>query len=147
MSVRNGCRSVPSRCAAKRLRPPRMSQLIEYDSESIDIRGGRNRFAAHLLGTGVFWRHDLVTGLGQAQIAPRRIQQLGNAEIQQFRNSILRYEDVCGFDVTVYDEVSVRVFNCCTHTAEQLQSRPQRRSIASAILVNGYSINIFHYQI
>src|SRR5262249_27915725 len=88
--------------------PPTREQLVEDDSERIDVRRGRDRLAADLLRAGVVRRHHRIHRLRSAGGPALRIQQLRDAEVQQLGPALRRYQDVRRLDVAMDDEVAVR---------------------------------------
>ena len=64
--------------------PPSAQQLVEQHAEHVDVAGGRDHVAAHLLRARVCGRHDAVLGVRDRERRRRlaRVEELGDAEIQ-----------------------------------------------------------------
>ena len=77
-------------------------QLVEYDSEGVDVGGDRNALTEDLLGAGVGQRHRPPLGEGLRLLAGAR-DELGDTEVEQLHGSALGDEDVAGLEVAVHD--------------------------------------------
>ena len=75
--------------------------------------------ATHLLGACVRRRHDAVLGVRDCERRSRlaRIEQLRDAEVQQLRHALRRDQDVVRLQVTMHDQVLVRVMHGRAHGA------------------------------
>ena len=87
-------------------------QHVEKDAQRIHIRGRGDRPAGELLWRGILGR-QCRTGVTRERarsgrrITPRGValEQLGDAEVEQFHLTIHADDDVRGLDVTVHDQV------------------------------------------
>ena len=86
-------------------------QHIQHDPERVDVCRRRHRRAGHLLGGGVFWRQDRTAFARQLRrrAAPLVLDQLRDAEVQQFHTPIPVDEDVRRLHVAMDNQIRVRV--------------------------------------
>ncbi len=112
------------------MRPDTREQLVEHCAQRIDVGCGRHRLALHLLRAGVIRRHQVGPG-GRERFGARRfgIQQLGDAEIEQFRYAIGVHQDVAGFEIAVNDQLLVGVLDGVGHLPEQFQALAYRQLV------------------
>src|ERR1700745_3392957 len=112
---------------------PSSEQLVEHNSEGVDVCGGRNRRAAYLFRTCVLRGHrPELRGLG----ASRWIQDLCDTEIQQLRRAIVADEDISWLDVAVDDQVLVGILHRSADLPKEFQSRGDRESTLIAVLID-----------
>jgi hypothetical protein len=76
-----------------------------------------------------------------------RVEQLGDAEIQQLGHALRGDQDVVGLQVAVHDQVLMGVMHGGTDGADQLDALGERQAAAIAINVDGLAVDIFHHQI
>ena len=121
--------------------------LIEDDAERIDVRCRRHRESANLLRACVVGRQR--TGHhsgGREAAAGVAFEELGNAEIHDFRNVVRGDEDVGRLQVAVNHAVLVRVLHGTAHGAEQLQSLLERQRVVAAVLGQRHALDVLHDQ-
>ena len=63
---------------------------------------------------------------------PPRLEQLRNAEIEQFRDAVRRHEDVRRLEIAVHDQVLMRVLHGVAHLEEQAQALLDRQPLLLA---------------
>src|SRR5580693_1782082 len=79
-------------------------QLVEHHSQRVNVADSCDGLAFHLLGTRVSG------GEGAKYCQSRRagsricVDNFGNTEIQEFRHSLMGYQDVAGFYVAMDDQ-------------------------------------------
>ena len=95
-------------------------QLIEHHAERVNVGGGRDRPAAHLLRAGIRRSHATCTGLSGQRRPRRGLQNLCDPEIQQFRHAVGGYGDVARFQIAVDNPFVVRILYGFAHLAEQV---------------------------
>ena len=152
------------RCVqARDVGPHAAQQFEEHHAQRVDVGGGGQGFAQHLLGGGVGRCHDAAGGLGEggggavcrvgsrglgriAGVAVRRGQQLGDTEIEQPHLSVGGNEDVAGLEVAVDDQPRVRVLQRVQHLAEQRHALRGAQAAGVAPAVDGQAVNAFHRQ-
>ena len=93
-------------------------QLVQHDAERVDVAGRAQSLALDLLGTGVGQGHG-PGGRRRTRPAGIGIEQLRNAEIQQLRLAAGADQDIDRLQVTMDDEIGVRVLDSRTHLDEQ----------------------------
>ena len=76
-----------------------------------------------------------------------RIDDLGDAEIQQFRLSGTVHQDVAGLDVPVDDPVLVRELHRPADLHKQAQPFAGRQAVGIAIAVDGLAIDVLHDEV
>ena len=88
-------------------------QAIEDDAERVDVAGGCDLLAAHLLGAGKFGSHGpRVGGVGVDCLEVEfGIEQLGDAEIEQLGLAFRGDKNVCRLQVAMDDQLLMSVFN------------------------------------
>ncbi len=109
-----------------------MRQLEEQDAERVDVGGGGDRLAQQLLGAGVRGGHRpevAAGGFPQRQREGVRIEQLGDAEVEQLGLGFGGDQDVRRLEVAVHHQLLVGVAHRAADLAEKLQ--PFRRGRAS----------------
>ena len=107
-------------------RAPAGQQFIQHHAERIDVGGGADRAAQHLLGCGVLRRVGVgVRAVAVAQRGRRRagvvVQQPRHAKVQQLGAAAAIHQDVAGLDVPVHHQLPV----CVRHRFADLQHQPQ----------------------
>src|SRR6187455_740280 len=76
------------------------------------------------------------------------MQDLRDAEVEQFRYTVRRYQDISRLDVAMDDELAVRVVHRVAHDAEQSQALGRGELVRIAIIVNGFSaLDQFHHEV
>jgi hypothetical protein len=88
------------------LRRPSGEHRVKHGAERVDIGGGGVRLPATLLRAGVVGREPAIDRV--RQIAGR-VEQLGDAEVEQLRLARLVDQDVRGLDVAMDDEMPMGV--------------------------------------
>ncbi len=107
---------------------PRMyasQQLEQQHSESVDIGRCRDRFSGELLRRCAHRRQR--RGGGHRQLRSLRIDQLGDAEIEQLHLAFAGDENVRGLQVPMDDQVAMSVGHSFTDLQEKLQPLMQGR--------------------
>ena len=107
-------------------------QLVQHDAERIDVAYRRHGLAAHLLRARVIRRHHaqpIIVAGDLARIA--RLQELGDAEVEQLRHAVGADQDVRRLQVAMDDGAAVRVGDRGADLAEQLQPLGESRACAS----------------
>src|SRR5690606_23986952 len=124
-------------------------QLIQYDAECIHVARRRERVAANLLGTRVVRREDAEMRACDRHLldACHRIQQLGNAEIEQLHLALGRDQYVAGLQVTMDHKVAVRVVHRGAHVAEQCDALMYAQTMPITVGRDGLAIDVFHHEV
>src|SRR5579863_10591260 len=73
-------------------------QLVEHNSQGVDVTGGRNRCASHLLRAGVSGRENAKHRHCGLQTIPEGagIENLCDSKVQQFGLTTAGHKDVAG---------------------------------------------------
>ncbi len=124
-------------------------QLIQDDSQSVHVGRRSDRLAAHLLRTGILRRHRMGSDAGQRLRGrlTRRIQQLGDPEIEELDRALVRHQDIRRLQVAMYDEILVRVLNRRTDVAEEVEPGPDVEATDVAVPVQGFSLHVLHREV
>ena len=92
-------------------RPAAGQHLVGDHAERVDIGGGRDVFAAHLLRRGIGQRAEEERGIGQPRLVARRLHR-GQAEVDHLVDALARLvamrDDVGGLEVAMGDAAIVR---------------------------------------
>ena len=148
--VQHGLHRVRHRALGLGMRQRAGQQLIQQHAEAINIGGGGDRPAVDLLGRSVARRQHIAAVARQragGSRTGRRLQQLGNAEIEQFDLALPVHKHVGRFDVAMHHQVAVGM----GHGGQHLQKNPQPggnshlRRIAG--VGDGPAGHEFHHQI
>ncbi len=129
--------------------PPSAQQLVEQHAEHVDVAGGRDHVATHLLRARVRGRHDAVLGMRDRERRRRLacVEQLRDAEIQQLRHALRRDQDVVRLQVAMHDQVLVRVVDGRAHRAHQRDPLFGRQSPAVAVGVDRFAVDVLHDEV
>ena len=102
-----------------------------------------------LAGTGVGGSHRPDAGGGElARHRERlRLEQLGDAEVEQLGPAVICDQDIARFDVPVDDQVLVRVLHGRANGPEQLQSIDHREPVAIAVLIDRHALDVVHHEV
>ena len=120
-------------------------QLIEQDSERIDIRGICNWFPAHLFRAGVFGRHWPPIGSSKRRVrGPLRVEHLGYAKIQEPGHAFFSDQDVAGLQITMDDEGFMGILHREADGTKQLQTFGNGQSVSGAIFVDANNLDVIH---
>ncbi len=119
-------------------------QPIEHHAEGVNVRGRGNRTTANLFRTRIFGRHCLQH---RRRANRRGRQDLCNPEVEELRGALRGHQDVAGFDVAMYDQVTVGVLHSRAHLAEQPQSRLDVELVPIAELIDRHARHQLHCDI
>jgi len=137
-----------TRASCGAIRPAAREQLIQQDTQGIDVRRFGDRLSTHLLGAGVLQGHRTPLGSrDQRRLEEFRIQQLGDSEVQEPGHSILGDQNVARLEVAMNHQILVRVLHGRADTEEQLQAGTSRELVQAAILVDRNALHVIHHQV
>ncbi len=112
-------------------------QLAEQHAEREDVGRGRDRRAGALLGRGVGRRER-----GHARLRlVIRVEQLGDAEVEQLDLAVGGDEHVGRLEVAMHDQRAMRGFDRAADLQEQLQSRAQIEPAVACIVGDRYAFD------
>ena len=102
-----------------------------------------------LLGRGIFRRDETQVGARRhrSDIPCTRVEELRDAEVQQFHDARLRHEDIRGLEVAVNDEGAMRVLDRVAHHAKQAQPSLERKTLSGAPFADRNAVDELHHQI
>ncbi len=123
-------------------------QLVEHDTQRVDVGGCGHQLAAHLLGRGVLGCEHAHAGLREprlhASVQRVRFEQLGDTEIEQRDLALRGDEEVRGLEVPVDDEVAVRVRDRLAGLLHQPQPLRHAQSPCVAVVVERLAVHVLH---
>ena len=131
-------------------RQPAAEQAEQQHAQRVDVGGGGDLAALQLLGRGVLRREGVAGLLRERAVAHtvgRRVEQLGDAEVEQLHLARRGDEDVRRLQVAVQDQPVVRVRHRVQHVQHQVQPRGQRQVVRGAELVDGQARHVFQHQV
>src|SRR5262249_21753884 len=76
-----------------------------------------------------------------------RLDELGNAEVEQLHHAIGTDQDVGWLDIPMHDQVGMRVTYRGQDIQEELQTAPDIQFVVIAVSIEGGSFNILQHQI
>jgi hypothetical protein len=127
-------------------RPHRGEQLEEHDTQRVDVGGRRHRVAGELLGGGVVGSERRPRrGVGGAAVG--RVEQLGDAEVEQLHPAVAADQDVARLQVAMDDEVPVRVGDGVADLAEKPQPLLEVVAARSAVRDEGRAFDVFEHRV
>ena len=124
-------------------------EFEQNHSQRIDIGGRRDAVAADLLRRGVVGRHQ-AHHRHRCLHRTRMIagsQNFGDAEVEQFRNTVRGHQDVRWLQIPVNDQIGMRILNRGTDLAKQLQPLGGREPLRIAELIERFALDEFHHEI
>ena len=121
-----GCQRRPAAGLARKRQAPG-EQLVEHDAERPDVGGRGHRLAADLLGRRVLGVSACRRSASTRP--PRRVEQLGDAEVEQLRPPLGGDQDVRRLEIAVHHQPPVRA-PTASHTCSSTRSRSRRRAVA-----------------
>lgn len=121
-------------------------QAIEDDAERVDVAGGCDRLAAHLLGAREFGSHGPRVGRVRVDCLEVEfgIEQLGNAEIEQLGLAFRGDKNVCRLQVAMDDQLLMSVFNRGADLKKELEPIAYGEIVPIAIFVNWQAGDVLH---
>ncbi len=89
--------------------------------------------------------------MGEGQAGPsreaRRLEDLGDAEVQELGDAGFGHQDVVGLEVAVHHQVLVSKVDRGAHLAEQLHALAYRQPPAVAVGGQGFALDVVHDQV
>ena len=128
--------------------PATGEQPVEEHAERVLVAGGAHRLSANLLGAGVLRCHQVDGGPGRvAVLLAIRLEQLGDAEVEQLGYAIGAHQDVARLEVTVDHEPLMGEVDRGADQAEELETALEREGTGVAVAVDGLALDVLHHQI
>ena len=132
----------------RRVGPYPLIRLVQQHTQRVNIRGGRYGISPHLMTPEYASPEQLEPWHGRGKLpAELRVEELGNAEIQQLGRVIRGDEYVAWLDVAVDHQVLMRVLHGRTHFHEQLQTGCRVERVALAVLDNRQAFDVLHREV
>src|SRR5579859_2042482 len=119
-----------------RIRRASSEEFVKDNAKRIDVGGSSNGFASNLLRAGVFGSHRAKS---RGLLSYGRVDDFGDAKIEQLGNAVRCHEDVAGLEVAMNDESLVRVLHGAANLQEELQPPGDVQIVLFAVLINGSS--------
>ena len=139
-----------TRSARGRILPTRSlpgQQLVQHRAEHVDVGGRADRLAAELFRGGVGGRQRAQPGPGRIGERMIRLQQLGDAEVEQLHLAGARHQDVRGLQVPVDDERLVRVLRGLADAAEETQAIVDGQPVRVGVRRDRRAVDVLHHQV
>ena len=141
-------RDLARRSIVRFVGPVTREQAVQQQPQAIDVGSGRDIVSQHLFRGAVCGRHDDRAFPGQAiRRCAFGVAQFRNTKIQQLGRTVFGHQDVGRFDVTVNDQVLVRIVNSGTNCLEQSQPFINRQSVQIAIGVYAHPVDVLHDEV
>ena len=140
---------VGGRAAGQAIRQPAGEQLVEQDAERVDVRRRGHRLAADLLRARVFRRHQLQPRRGRRERLPAelRVQQLGDAEVEELGRAVGHHQHVGRLDVAVDDQVLVRVLDGGADLPKEPQPGRSVEPVRVAVVDDRLPLDVLHREV
>ena len=125
-------------------------QAVKHHPERVNVGAGGDDAAFYLLGRRVFWCHSGAIDAGQGRVFGRAciaMQQLGDTKIEQLDRAVVLDKDVGGFEITVDDEVGVRIGNGAADLIEQTDAGIDVEATGIAIAIDAFPADVLEHQI
>ena len=137
------------RSRARAVRPMTRDELVQNHAQRVDVARRRQRVAAHLLRARVVERHHPLLEPRQRRVGgrERRVEQLGDAEVEQLHAAGRVDDDVRGLEVAVDDEVLVRVLDRRADVEEQPQPRLDAQPVGVAVRGDRLAVHVLHHEV
>ena len=118
-------------------------ELVEQQTETIDVGGGRDALPPDLLRSRVARgekpgaRHGLEAPLGRAE-------HLGDAEVEQLDDSLTVDQDVVGLEISMHDQIAVCVRDRRADLQEEVEPLIEGAGVAPAVVEQGLAVDQLH---
>ena len=124
-------------------------QLVQHDTKGIHIGRGRGGATLPLFRCAVFGRDEPHLGpCGRRLHVPcLRVEELGDAKIEQLHIPGSRHENVRRLEVAVHDEGAVRVLHGLAHRAKQTKTSFKRQTLGGAPFRDRNSVHELHDEV
>src|SRR4051812_29148014 len=123
-------------------------RFIKQHSQAVHVADRGDVLSPHLLRARIFRGHQSVHNCRGSCSADRfRVKQFSNPKVEQLRDALGRYQNIAGLDVSMNDEILVRVLNRRAHRAEQFKSSGGGESLSVAKFIDGLAFDVFHYEV
>ncbi len=102
-------------------------QFVEQQAQGIDIAGGGDVLAPQLFRAGVLRSHQpLVVGSGDDGVGGQsRIEQFGDAKVQELGKAVSGDQDIRGFQIAVDNQALMGGLDCRADGAEEFYTLAQ----------------------
>ena len=125
-------------------RPAARRHLVEDHAERVNVGAGIPLLAAHLLGRHVGERAEDRPGPRQVGGGVGRVQEPGQAEIEDLRHPGRRQHDVSGFQVAMQEAQTVRGLECVTDLRAETHQLVQPHGTLPQSRLERASRDVFH---
>ncbi len=130
------------------IRPDAREQLVEQRRQREDVRLRADPLPEQLLRRGILGRDETRLRAGREWSGPiaRRLEQLGDPEIQELHLAVGRDQDVGRLQVTVDDHVAVRVPHRVRHPQDQADPIPHAETSLVGMADDGDPLDVLHHE-
>ena len=126
---------------------------VQQHAQGVDVGRRGEGLAADLLRAGVGRREQAQPGPGRLPEGPPggvravRLQELGDAEVQELRRTVGGDQDVGRLEVAVDGEVPVGEVDRPADRPHQVDAIAQRHPVDAAVLVDGQTVDVLHDEV
>ena len=96
-------------------------QLVKKDPQPVHVGGRGHRAAVELLGAGVIRGHRPLVEIGQPAAGFRRIEELGDPEVEKLGLAVRSHQDVGRLQIAMDDQALMGVLDGGADLEEQIQ--------------------------
>ena len=124
-------------------------QFVEHDAQSVNVACVTDRGARQLFRACIRRRQaPILSARGWSRLGiGRRIEQFGDAEIEQLGHAIISHQYVSGLQVTVHDVLPVCVRHRQAHLAKEAQAVFEAESSISAVTIDRLAFDVLHHEV
>src|ERR1700730_5538815 len=122
-------------------------QLIQNDTERVNIACGGDRLAFNLLWTRVSRSERAKLGQGQGRLgtlASVWVEKFCDSEIKKSRHSIRGHQDVAGFEIAVHNQPLVSELHRRTDLQKKFQPLSRGQVVVVTVVVDRLAFDQFH---
>ena len=124
-------------------------QLVEHDTEAVDVARGADQLSPYLLRAGIVRRHQPHPDLGTLEPMDREIgvEELGDAEIEQLDDAVVGHQDVRRFEVAVHHELTVGMVHAVADHAEEIEALGDGEPAGVGPGIDRLAVDVLHGEI
>jgi hypothetical protein len=121
--------------------------FVQHGAQRVDVGDGRDRLASHLLGAHVIRRHQQRPGRCRRRCRRIGREQFRDTEIEQFRDAVGGDEDISWLEISMDDQVLMRVLHCIADLSEQLQPLFDRQLPLPAPVRDRHAFDVLEHDV
>ena len=125
--------------------PLTRKELVEENTQLVDVGGGRDLLSADLLRGGVRGGEEPATRPRGGELGVL-LEELRDPEVQQLHLALLVHQDVGRLQVPVHDELTLGIAKCVAHVGEEPESSPHTQPRLVAVPGDRHPVDVLHRQ-